>query len=347
VISNKQCIKIAGQTFITSYYLLHLVEIEKMSVASGAIEHSTISLLIENTPFTEVELQQLVGLFEALGPSHLLVDHSPNGVVPKDDSTFRMLTAMTSNAQHDVRKKMHTARSIERTFPQAFLRTLEKALFHSEETCYVMHCGRGDVELFKFVEAMAVLMGRRGSSQVIEFLYDSVSDICSNGGATATELVRLCYILAVASSVLSCYCDDTMGRQLDDIQRHNPPQALVASLALLAGEKNATNGTKVGDTFVTRPLFREWIHNTAPHLASTLPTFLHHLVFMGKPFPKSRLVPFRFPDLGNQKSICFSSADPYSPLQFCFASLSHSLSTKVRSEWFPFLVFHHLPYLLN
>jgi hypothetical protein len=316
-----------------------------MLVSSEAKEYSTISLLIENTPFTEVELQQLVGLFEALGPSHLLVDHTPNGVVPKDDSTLRMLTAMTSNAQHDVRK-MHTARSIERTFPQAFLRTLEKALFHSEETCYVMHCGVSDVELFKFVEAMAVLMGRRGSNQVIEFLYDSVSDIDSNGGATATELVRLCYTLAVVSSVLSCYCDDTMGQQLDTIQRYSPPQSLVASLALLAGKQNA-NGTKVGDTFITRPLFREWIHNTAPHLASTLPTFLHHLVFMGKPFPKSRLVPFRFPDLGDQTSICFSSADPYSPLQFCFASLSHSLSTKVRTEFFPFLVFHHPVYLLK
>jgi hypothetical protein len=315
-----------------------------MSVASEAHEYSTLSLLIENTPFNELELKQLIGLFEARGSSELLAlksgyaaddhDYTPNGViVPEDDLTLLILTSMTGSMQHDVRKNMDMARFLRRTLSHAFLRTLEKALFHSEENCYVLNCGPSDVELFKFVEAMAVLMGRRGSSQVIEFLYDSVSNICVSGGATAAALVRLCYILAVASSLLSCYCDDTMG-QLDTIQQYDPPQALVASLALLVGKQNA-NSTKVGDTVIPRPLFREWINNTAPHLASTLPTFLHQSLFMGKPFPKSRLVPFRFPNLvGDQTSVYFSSSEPYSPLHFCFASLSHSLSTTVRAKLF-------------
>ncbi len=325
--------------------LLTVSELKRMSVASEAHEYSTISLLIENTPFTEVELKQLIGLFEAHSRNKLPGlksrdaavdnDYTVNGVVvPDDDLTLRLLMVMTGNMQHDVRKNMHVTQFLQRTLPHAFLRTLEKALFHSEENCYVLNCGPSDVELFKFVEAMAVLMGRRGSNQVIEFLYDSVSNNCVNGGATAAELIRLCYILAVASSLLSHYCDDAMG-QLDTIQRYDPPQALVASLAVLVGKQNAFSN-KMGDTVIPRPLFREWINNTAPHLASTLPTFLHHLLFMGKPFPKSRLVPFRFPNLvGDQTSVYFNSAELYSPLHFCFASLSHSLSTTVRAKLFP------------
>jgi hypothetical protein len=318
-----------------------------MSSASTTC-NDTISLLVENTPFTEHELEKLVWLYEEHGHhyknSRICNDHDQkrNGVVKKEDSVIRMLgassnTSRMSNTQSDV-SRMHLARFIERMLPQAFLKTLEEALFQSDESVYVLNCSVSDVKLLKFVEAMAVLMGRRGSSQVIDFLYDCGNRICSsNGGATAVELVHLCYILAVASSLLSCCCEEKMV-QLDTARRYDPPQALVASLAQLAGKQENTD-TKVGNTVISRPLFREWINDIAPLLASTLPTFLHHLIFMGNPFPKSRLVPFQFPDLGNQPSAFFGS-DPYSPLHFCFGSLSHSLCTKVRTDIF--LKFHSI-----
>jgi len=292
---------------------------------------STVLSLLADSPFTLQELEQLLSLYNGReGHDNGLLQHSLiSGDLGKEGSIIWLLVSSCSHRPGAQKEDAltHRAQLAGRFLPLTFLKTLETAIFHSEESCYLTKNPEvNDIALLSFFEAMAICTGRRGPGPVIDFLYDSA---ISNGAARASELVRLCYLLGLKSSLLSSLAESDEIMEREEIFRFDElPQPLVASLVRHVNICNQDQNKNEGETIVSRPQFREWINCSTPLLASTLPTFLHYLLFMENPFPSTRIVPFRFPDLGKQPSVFFGS-DPYSSLHFCFGSLSPSLCSKV------------------
>ena len=327
----------------------------------SCISISLLADLADQYPFTEKELEQLVRCYEhhfckvnaASSPlqNSWKSDAQPSfsncscdllKIEDQNNGSIILKLASSSHPLFSTEDVMHRARLTEEgILPWSFIRTLEKALL---ESFYVTPYGLDGVDegLLNFLEEMAICMGRRGPRQAIDFLFDSATPDSQEGcGAPAIELVRLCYLLAAASSILaypSTHIASDKVKQWENLS--DPPKQLVASLVQLAKRSELSPSTgrifefqdvveeSDARTIISRPQFREWVDCAVPLLASTLPTFLHDLLFLGTPFPKSRS-PFRLPDMGNQRSVFFGD-DPYSPLRFCFSSLSPCFCSKVR-----------------
>lgn len=226
----------------------------------------------------------------------------------------------------------------EKILPWTFTETINKVM---NESFYVSSYGLEEVEedLIHFLENMAVCTGRRGPRQVIDILYDSC---VAHNQANATELIRMCYLLALASHVLSDASTNMSSLSMTALLEHalEPPPQLLASLIESVRKPAASNesgpvfqfeehGGGLHDneshslTIVSRTQFRNWVDETAPMLASTLPTFFHDLLFLGEPFPKKGMTPFRSANI-RHFSAFFSPSRSLNicPLSFCLGTVA-------------------------
>jgi hypothetical protein len=236
----------------------------------------------------------------------------------------------------------------EKVLPWRFTDTLGKFLL---ESIYISCYGLEGVDeaLLVFLENLAVCMGRRGPRQVVDIIFDSCVYNKDKNEAMAMELIRICYYLAVSSHLLSEASTSVSVLSLTAAleEELEPPHQLLVSLVTYVKKASTTEGgdrsafqfeqqESVFDTetdattHVTRAQFREWVDSTAPVLASVLPTFLHDLLFLGKPFPKSGMTPFRLPDI-RQPSLCFTRSPRLriSTLSFCFSTVAPEFCKRV------------------
>jgi hypothetical protein len=128
-----------------------------------------------------------------------------------------------------------------------------------------------DIQLERFLEGVADT-GRRGPKETLRVLYDVLPD------HDAEAIVGLCYQLALASGILVEPAMDEKNLQRKLAVMDEAIMSLVRSL------KESSLGVEI-----TKKEFIAWAERTAPMLSSTLSSFVHNLLFHGRPFPESRL----------------------------------------------------------
>lgn len=142
------------------------------------------------------------------------------------------------------------------------------------ESTFVVGCTeQDDVRLWEFLEAVLALCGRRGSSSLLDILYDVATtvgnDNNSQKSASSTSLISLLHRLAQAACFLktnqeNCHC-----------HTNPPPDSLVQSVSLKAQQGQRSSG----NTLISRQVWRGWIQTTTPQVHQILSTFAHYAVF--------------------------------------------------------------------
>lgn len=193
--------------------------------------------------------------------------------------------------------------------PQGFGDRLEEALFP-----FFTAFGRGfnqsveseNKSVESLIEAMAKCC-RGDSNETLGIIFDCCCD--SNGTVRAETVIQLCYQLSVAASIL-------VAPKIDVQKIKNFPSDVIHPTGL-------TNSLchMVQDAAVTKFLFVSWGLHCAPHIGSTLTSFLYNLIFHGKS-EHSKKTPFSFPILHDSSRV-FTDKEPW--LLFAISCMSDDL----------------------
>lgn len=167
-----------------------------------------------------------------------------------------------------------------------------------------------DLPFERFVEGIADT-GRRGPKEASVILYDILSE------PTPEQIIDLSFRLSIAADVFvkPMLNKLVVKNMLDNASRACAP--LVKSLT------EACEGKAL-----TKEVFVRWADHTAPMLSATLSTFVHNMLFHGRPYPLSR-VPYVRPMLDHISDI-FAGKDatllfPLSVTSFNFNGKMHRL----------------------
>lgn len=174
--------------------------------------------------------------------------------------------------------------------------------------------------------------GRKGSKQAVQVMFDMCQQ-CQESRVRSREFVQLGYRLALAVAFLQAAekDDENMSEYLPvDDRDQKMLEAFAASIVergRLRRQRNILTGESTDDALLDEGWvqiddIQEWAEGIAPVFGSTLPTFIHYLLFPGQPYPPSR-TPFDFPKVPLESTF-FSSAS--SSLLFTLGCLSSSLS---------------------
>lgn len=150
---------------------------------------------------------------------------------------------------------------------------------------FVNYANQGeDAALERFLEGIADT-GRRGSKEALRLLYRLLDQ------PEPEELMDICIRLAVASDALVTPNLDKQAtlKKLDDLEP--AVGALAQSLK-----------KECEDEQLSERVFVNWAEESFPLLSSPLSTFVHGLLFHGRPFPQGR-IPFQFPKLDTASNI--------------------------------------------
>ena len=141
-----------------------------------------------------------------------------------------------------------------------------------------------DPQFERFLEGIADA-GRRGPKEASMILYDIIPD------PSPQEIIELTYCLSIAAQVFvkPMLNKTVVANMLENSSKACDP--LVRSLT------EACEGKEL-----TKEVFVRWADHTAPMLSSTLSTFVHNMLFHGRPYPISR-VPYMPPMLDHVSDI--------------------------------------------
>uniref|UniRef100_A0A7S2IAT2 Oxidation resistance protein 1 n=1 Tax=Helicotheca tamesis TaxID=374047 RepID=A0A7S2IAT2_9STRA len=260
-----------------------------------------INKLLNRYPFDEEELELLFRCHEAL------VDN-------ENESSFLLKMAKDSPYSFFFLPGDEMKSRVEfmekDILPAEFGEKLEGSI---SSDSFVDYANEGEEKMLElFLEGVAKCCGRRGPNEAFRIIFDC----CCDGDqkeASCKKLIDLCYRLSICKDILSVPNIDKSAI-LSRLSKHDSPSPALGKS--LCGASGASQ--------VTRDVFIQWADINAPLFASVLSSFMHTLLFHGKPFPKSR-TPFLKPEL-YQASEIFESSD--SPLLFSLASMSPSMGGK-------------------
>jgi len=194
----------------------------------------------------------------------------------------------------------------------------------------------------KLKKSIFHLRGTETESEAVELLIKGIANCCKgdsnetlgvifdcscnahDGTAAPEELIKLCYQLSIAASVL-------VSPKIDEkriLELAKQPMALQGLTQSLSGMVK-TKGGRVG-----KQMFIDWGKKCVPHIGSTMAGFVHNLVFHGKS-SHSKVPPFTNPELLDSSSI-FS--DNNAANLFAISCMSPDLGGKVSLKSQNFLV---------
>lgn len=183
-----------------------------------------------------------------------------------------------------------------------------RAAVSSDAFVNYANTNQGELPFERFLEGIADT-GRRGPKEASIILYDILSE------PTPEEIIDLGFRLSIASDVLvkPMLNKTVVNNMLNNASRACEP--LVKSL------KEACEGKAL-----TKDIFVRWSEQSAPMLSATLSTFVHNLLFHGRPYPMSR-VPYVRPMLDHVSDIFFGQD---ATLLFPLSVTSFNFNGKVR-----------------
>lgn len=150
---------------------------------------------------------------------------------------------------------------------------------------FVTYANQGhEIPFERFLEGIADA-GRRGPKEASVILYDILSE------PTPEEIIDLSYRLSIAADV---FVQPMLNKTMVTNMLANSEKAcdpLVRSL------KEACE-----DKALNKEIFCRWAQHTAPMLSAILSTFVHNMIFHGRPYPMSR-VPYMRPMLDHVSDI--------------------------------------------
>jgi len=266
-----------------------------------------ITKLAERYPFDVEELEQLIRCHAAL------LDN-------KNTDTFLTKIGMSSPYSYFFLSGNEMRRRIEivedKILPQGFGSCLRAAI---SVDLFVDCANEGDLSLERFLEGVADC-GQRGHAEALRVIWDICSYMSEfEDKIKPVVLIDLCYRLALAAEVLvSPDADDKAIVAKLECEHEGACSSLEKSLSL-AGEND----------LVTKKQFFDWAETMAPHLSTTLSTFMHNLLFHGKMKHKLNFVPFQLPLL-DQRSDIFDGK--HTPNMFALACTSPSIAGPVRID---------------
>lgn len=193
---------------------------------------------------------------------------------------------------------------------------------------FVNYANQGDnVPFERFLEGIADA-GRRGPKEASVILYD----ILNGSEPTPKDVIELAFKLSVAAD---CLVKPMLDKNVVQTMLDNADKACAPLVRSLTEACEGNN--------LTKEVFVRWADHTAPMLSATLSTFVHNMLFHGRPYPLSR-VPYVRPMLDHVSDI-FAGMDatllfPLSVVSFNFNGKFHRLyssnqdgSSFNRLEW--------------
>jgi hypothetical protein len=175
---------------------------------------------------------------------------------------------------------------------------------------FVTYANEGEgKDLERFLEGVADT-GRRGTKEALHIIYEIIGE-----EPAAEELLDLCFRLAIASDAM----------QMPNLEKESLLKKVASVDVYIMPLAVSLMNTCEKDGIITQTIFVNWAEYTCPMLSSTLSSFMHHLIFRGRPYPAAR-VPYSHPKLYDSSDI-FMSSD--SPLLFFLSVTSRHFSGKV------------------
>ncbi|KAG7360705.1 TLD domain containing protein [Nitzschia inconspicua] len=278
--------------------------------------------------FFPLHLEELLHVLEASGKYSEIVgsDESSGGLL-----SFLFESSVLSVASEpsaDTVDFCEKRRYVEKEFLAETPLILAVAL----EMVFLFGSGHDDSSTYRFLEAIATLLGRRGSRSVLTILFrvavtasgtppeekkENGSPSTHTGSpptAKVEELVSLTYRLVLAWSYL-LHGRPTLTRQ--------HPREWVKSLA----ERSTENCS--GETVVSLSVWMDWVQSVAPQIGRSLTTFCHVAIFGAQHPFRVNNPPLSPPSVLNQDT---KSALWTFPYQSVPASLT-VLSTALGGPW--------------
>jgi hypothetical protein len=232
-----------------------------------------LKLLEERYPFNEEELEVLLRGHRAI-------------VDPTNEDSFITKLALCSPysffflPDDEMRNRAEYIET--RILPMGFDSQFRAAV--SADT-FVSYANQNqDLPFERFLEGIADA-GRRGPKEASSILYDIIPD------PSPQEIIELTYCLSIAAQVFvkPMVNKTVVANMLEHTSQACEP--LVRSLTEACEGKG-----------LTKEVFVRWADHTAPMLSSTLSTFVHNMLFHGRPYPISR-VPYAPPMLDHVSDI--------------------------------------------
>jgi hypothetical protein len=256
--------------------------------------------LEERYPFTEEELEILLRGHRAL------LDEA-------DEDSFITKLALASPYAYfflPADEMRHRADFVENTvLPMGFANEFRAAV---AADAFVNYANQGqELSFERFLEGIADA-GRRGPKEAARILYEVIPEPAPD------EIIDLCFRLSVAADVLvkPLFEKTVITNMLDNAT--NACEPLVKSLKVACGDRE-----------LTKAIFSQWADHDAPMLSTTLSTFVHNLLFHGRPYPASR-IPYERPKLDHTSDIFL---DKDAALLFPLSVASFQLGGKVREQY--------------
>jgi hypothetical protein len=259
---------------------------------------TTIKKLQERYPFTEEELEIIARWHDQL-----------QDIRCDNDFLMTMTRALPYSVFFLPGDELgDRVRWLEETLlPKDFSRRLLGAIYSDT---FIDYANQGeDRSLERLVEGIADT-GRRGSSEALRVTYGVLAD-----NPTAEGLVGLCITLAVASETL---VTPSLDKELVKV-RMDSARPCILSMARSLSDFCGSNS-------LDKQAFVSWAERNFPGLASTLATFIHYILFHGRPFPKT-MMPYTAPNVHGSSAILDTTTAPFL-LGLSFAH--HNLGGKVR-----------------
>jgi hypothetical protein len=257
-----------------------------------------IHKLQERYPFQELELEILIR-------AHDYIQDEKN-----NEEDFLVLLALASPYAeyflpgNEMRDRITWIE--DHILPSGFPNMLRAAI---SADAFVEYANEGENKsLERLLEGIADT-GRRGPKEALGILYELFGD------PSATELIDLCFRLALA-------CDALIEPNLDKglfLERVKCSEKAIDPIV-----RSLASGSSIEK--VEKKHFVSWAEKKIPLLSSPLSTFLHHLLFHRIPYPTSR-VPYVRPQIMESSDI-LEVGD--SPLLFSLSLTSPHFSGKVR-----------------
>jgi len=194
----------------------------------------------------------------------------------------------------------------------------------------------------KLKKSIFHLQGKETESEAIELLIKGIANCCKgdsnetlgvifdcscnahDGTAAPEDIIKLCYQLSIAASVL-------VSPKIDEkriLELAKQPMALHGLTQSLRGMVKTKGGR------VEKQMFIDWGKKCVPHIGSTMAGFIHNLVFHGKS-SHSRVPPFTNPELQDSSSIFSeSNAGNLFAISCMSPDLGGKVSLKVKSFLF-------------
>jgi hypothetical protein len=193
-----------------------------------------------------------------------------------------------------------------------FLPETSLLLQQAIDNVFLLGSGNDDSPVYRFVEAIATLLGRRGSRNLLTVIFQLADTESASTSPTvdSDSIIHLVYRFVLGSSYL---------RWGQPTLRRMHPKSWVHSLAQRSQEGNGR---------ISLPAWMEWVQSVAPQIDKTVSTFCNYVVFgASHPFRSTHPCLSLPRVLGNSKSAFWTF-----PYQGIPASLG-VLSTTLGGPW--------------